>query len=171
MFVDQIEINSTKGILLVILLFAFAASLLLSIYTLIRWIVYTLQLRYRRKANEEEWNFTKVEHRQDTESPVSKDHYESLPLTKEEEEEEEASEKSHREVAPPAPVPEQPPAQEERPNQKRISFPQMTFYDEMIDLLKEKLDDPENYSTVADSKNGELYNDPLDDAKEKSHYN
>ena len=51
----------------------------------------------------------------------------------------------------------------------------MTFYDEMIDLLKEKLEDPDNYATVADnssasaaagaaaapSRQQELYQDPF----------
>lgn len=32
--------------------------------------------------------------------------------------------------------------------------PKLTFYDEMIDLLKEKLDDPDNYATVADTAGG-----------------
>lgn len=36
---------------------------------------------------------------------------------------------------------------------------QISFYDEMIDLLKEKLDDPDNYGTVADTRNACLYQD------------
>ena len=37
-----------------------------------------------------------------------------------------------------------------------------TFYDEMICLLQEKLDDPNNYGTVADSQTTCFYQDPLD---------
>ena len=47
--------------------------------------------------------------------------------------------------------------------------PQPTFYDEMLCLLKEKLDDPDNYASVVDSaaataKESQhlLYQDPLD---------
>ena len=44
--------------------------------------------------------------------------------------------------------------------------PQPTFYDEMLCLLKEKLDDPDNYASVVDSTSKEsqhlLYQDPLD---------
>ena len=54
---------------------------------------------------------------------------------------------------------------EEEKRKRRLSaaLPKMTFYDEMIDLLKEKLEDPDNYATVADSQgaaNQELYQDP-----------
>jgi len=42
---------------------------------------------------------------------------------------------------------------------------QTTFYDEMICLLQEKLEDPENYATVVDDKeltnNATLYMDPM----------
>jgi len=54
--------------------------------------------------------------------------------------------------------------------------PQPTFYDEMLCLLKEKLDDPENYASVVDNASqGEggqetqhlLYQDPLDIHKDQ----
>ena len=157
-FKEQVQVDTNKGLLLVILLAAVGLSLVVSICTLLRWIVYTLQLRakVRSGGGEMEWNFTKIEERRrSTPSPRdATDHYESLPLTREligEEEEDEqegddekASENhsSKKELA-----------QQEA---KRLSYlhdnpPKLTFYDEMIDLLKEKLDDPDNYATVADT--------------------
>ena len=55
----------------------------------------------------------------------------------------------------------------------------MTFHDEMIDLLKEKLDNPDDYTMVADTQgtatsatNQErLYQDPEATQKKSSHNN
>ena len=173
-FDDQLNANKTKGILLIILLFSILSSLLISIYTLIRWIIYTIQVRRKIKSTGE-WSFTKIEerHQQDImlDSPI--DHYERLPLTKEEEEEEiddegeenqeDLSQKEDNDI--------------EEPKVTKVEEgigapPKMTFYDEMIDLLKEKLDDPDNYATVADStvtteatNSASLYQDPVEAKK------
>jgi hypothetical protein len=77
---EQVEIDTTKGILKVILAAAIFMALVVSICTLIRWIIFTLNER-SRTLNEEEWNFTKIEERMGstprTGSPL--DHYERLP--------------------------------------------------------------------------------------------
>ena len=182
-FKDQIEIETNKGILLVILLFAVAFALLLCIYTLLRWIVYTLQVRVRVK-NEDEWNFTKIEERREAQqqSPCpTVDHYERLPLTKEEGsmgtqqsnlKEEEKEDHSQRGTASGATA-----TSTTKRNSKYLhDQPKLTFYDEMIDLLSSKLEDPDNYATVADSTSGanrkasevkdELYIDPNASSKD-----
>jgi hypothetical protein len=160
-----LEINSNKGILLIILLFAVAFSLLVSIFTLLRWIVYTLQTRTLGK-NEDEWNFTKIEERQlQTPSPV--DHYERLPLTKGASSLDLKESKSTVEEVSSERVPSRGCSNSGDLELVQVEVatkepPKMTFYDEMIDLLKEKLDDPSNYATVADTRNACLYQDPFD---------
>ena len=89
---DQIEIKTNKGILLLILMFVLASTLVIGILTLLRWIVYTFQVR-KFKRNDD-WTFTKIEEQQkplkendvteeeaielqETPSPV---HYESLAI-------------------------------------------------------------------------------------------
>ncbi|CAB4066172.1 unnamed protein product [Lepeophtheirus salmonis] len=42
-----------------------------------------------------------------------------------------------------------------------VAGPTLTFYDEMIGFIKEKLDDPENYATVSDNACGDEYSDPF----------
>ena len=158
LFKEQVQVDTNKGLLLVILLAAVSLSLVVSICTLLRWIVYTLQLRAKVRGGggrEMEWNFTKIEERRNspTSSPCpATDHYESLPLTREEEVEliEEEDEDGN-------PL-EGHSGKKEREEQqaKRLSYlhdnpPKLTFYDEMIDLLKERLDDPDNYAVVADT--------------------
>ena len=190
-FEDQIEIHTNKGILLIILLFAVVFSLLVSIVTLMRWIVYTLQIRAKTKP-EEEWNFTKIEERRQIHIPSPIVHYESLPLTAEDEEEELEEVTSEQTTYSPThdkvlnSSEGQSPKQtlsnkqtddlvvQDKENVKessdtaRVSVgapPKMTFYDEMIDLLKEKLEDPDNYATVADTGKPDkpsLYQDPFD---------
>ena len=221
---EQADVGTNKGILKVILAFTLAASLLVSICTLLRWLVYALMERGRPKVDDE-WNFTKIEQRRmlvqqnddcRTPTPAGGDHYESLPLTKEEdldgeEEEEEGGasvqtsrsdvigEKMVAEVhssgadddagskseaascattspgrisAASAKVQE---VKKEKEEEEGIGKPpKMTFYDEMIDLLKEKLEDPDNYATVADNSSGgpgsgavsrgqqSLYQDPFE---------
>ena len=165
---DQIEVETNKGILLILLLCAILFSLIMSIYTLLRWIVYTLQVRAKTRNSEEEWNFTKIEERQLHTPTTPIDHYESLALAKpeeilEEEEEEESEEVSseNKEDQTTSELMDTSTAsdraslvvgEDKRASvANRDSMPKMTFYDEMIDLLKEKLDDPDNYGTVADS--------------------
>ena len=53
-------------------------------------------------------------------------------------------------------------------NPTNPTLPKQSFFDEMIDLLTEKLDDPGNYGTVLDTKNSSsddtqqtLYQDPV----------
>lgn len=162
LFKEQVQVDTNKGLLLVILLAAISLSLVVSICTLLRWIVYTLQLRAKMRGGggrEMEWNFTKIEERRrsPTSSPCpATDHYESLPLTREEEVELIEEEDDEKPLEGHSDKKEQ--AEEERRQQqaKRLSYlhdnpPKLTFYDEMIDLLKEKLDDPDNYATVADT--------------------
>jgi hypothetical protein len=60
-FQEKIEVTTNKGILLILLLFVLASSLIVGILTLLRWIVYTFQMRGKYSSNDEEWNFTKVE--------------------------------------------------------------------------------------------------------------
>lgn len=163
LFHDHVEVSSTKGILIVILVFAIAFSLLLSIYTLLRWIVYTVQTRMRVK-NEDEWNFTKIEERmaEEQQSPSQQsvaDHYERLPLTKADGGGGGSVDTEHsnllkdevKEVSAAA-APAEAGSSSKRHSRQYLSDqpPTLTFYDEMIDLLKEKLDDPDNYATVAD---------------------
>ncbi len=227
---EQVDIDTNKGILTVLLVAAVFFSLVVSICTLLRWIAFVLRTRSLRAKNEDEWNFTKIEEKRfvvDAEdedeglggqaSPSLADHYESLPLTKEEEEDEDEDEDvleeggstqttrsdvektpdsscgskekpakaggSKREscVSSPRSRPESKISSEEEQQVKTKKEegigepPKMTFYDEMIDLLKEKLEDPDNYATVADnssasaaagaaaapSRQQELYQDPF----------
>ena len=158
LFKEQVQVDTNKGLLLVILLAAIGFSLLVSIYPLLRWIVYTLQLRAKVRGGSEEWNFTKIEERRrsPTSSPCpASDPYEELPLTREEEvelieDEEEDGKSQERHSA------KKEQSQEQQQQSKRLSYlhdnpPKLTFYDEMIDLLKERLDDPDNYAVVADT--------------------
>ena len=167
MIEDQIQIDTNKGILLTILLAAIFLSLIVSICTLLRWIVYMIQIRTRVKTTEE-WNFTKIEEKQVFATSPDTDHYEKLPLT----EEEDIPDKEDDFVSATESLPET--RDDETKNSEKKSGPiaarkSATFYDEMIDLLKEKLDDPDNYATVADTKaqgqdavNLELYENPFD---------
>ena len=161
---DQIEVKTNKGILLIVLMFVLASSLIIGIVTLLRWIVYTIQTRkYRHK---DDWSFTKIEEQQQLkendviqeaielqESP-SPTHYEALT--------------SNTDVNTPPDKKEDDPLLEAKiPEHATAGKPptQTTFYDEMICLLQEKLEDPENYSTVVDDKeltnNATLYMDPM----------
>ena len=185
---EQIEVNTNKGILLVVLMFVLTSSLIIGIITLLRWIVYTCQTRkYRRSKNDADWNFTKIEERQNLkendviqeeaieleESPSPTQHYESLALT------------ANTEITSSN---DTPPNTTDKNNIKEteesepllgVKLPehassgkpptQTTFYDEMICLLQEKLEDPDNYATVVDDKeeqqkmtnNATLYMDPM----------
>ena len=162
LFKEQVQVDTNKGLLLVILLAAISLSLVVSICTLLRWIVYTLQLRAKVRGGggrEMEWNFTKIEERRH--SPTSSspcpatDHYESLPLTREEEVELIGEEDGEKPLEGNSAKKEQTEEQQQQQT-KRLSYlhdnpPKLTFYDEMIDLLKERLDDPDNYAIVADT--------------------
>ncbi len=195
---ERVEINSNKGILTVIFVVAVFLSLIVSICTLIRWIIFVIQVRFftarGEKKDDQEWNFTKIEERHHalrSPSLLDQDHYESLPLTKEEELEEDDvisaqttlnSDRKSGEKSPNAQIdPEvcssvkdshetdsvnedSSRRNAEAKDQNVGARPKMTFYDEMIDLLKEKLDDPDNYGTVADSKGTAVvyYEDPVD---------
>ena len=170
---DQVEIHTNKGILLIILFAAIIFSLLVSIYTLIRWIVFTIQMRRYDKKNVDEWNFTKIEERRHDDKPSPIDHYERLPLAKDDDVTEEHSDKKElldsasskdvkivttKETKRKSQI--EPLKSNEATNETAQA--NLTFYDEMIDLLKEKLDDPENYATVADTKTSCLYENPFD---------
>ena len=196
---EQIEVNTNKGILLVVLMFVLTSSLIIGIITLLRWIVYTCQTRkYRRSNNDADWNFTKIEERQnilkendhviqeeeaielEESSPSPTQHYESLALT------------ANTEISTSNDTPADPnniitdnknkniiKETEESEPLLGVKLPehassgkpptQTTFYDEMICLLQEKLEDPDNYATVVDDKENEqqmtnnatLYMDPM----------
>ena len=196
---EQIEVNTNKGILLVVLMFVLTSSLIIGIITLLRWIVYTCQTRkYRRSKNDADWNFTKIEERQnilkendhviqeeeaielEESSPSPTQHYESLALT------------ANTEISTSNDTPADPnniitdnknkniiKETEESEPLLGVKLPehassgkpptQATFYDEMICLLQEKLEDPDNYATVVDDKENEqqmtnnatLYMDPM----------
>ena len=88
-FAMYFQVDSNRGILLIVLLFVLASCLVVGILTLFRWIVWTIRNR-GKGDDEEEWNFTKVEERAaGVPSPLPRDddprhhslHYESLPLT------------------------------------------------------------------------------------------
>lgn len=133
------DVYSNKGILLVLLLFALFVSLILIIYTLGRRLIYYFQVR-RYKRTEPDWNFTKIEPREPQVTTTQyNDNYEELPLATAESPIEEGEKESLIENA------AHPPTVVVTP------MPQLTFYDEVIDLLKDKLDDPNNYATVLDS--------------------
>lgn len=163
---DQITVKTNKGILLLLLMFVLASTLVVGILTLIRWIIYTIQVRqFHKKHDHQDWSFTKIEEQQTLkeeieeaieleESPTtsqSPQHYESLANDDKREDE--------KEPLLEAKLPEH--ASEGKPPV------QTTFYDEMICLLQEKLEDPENYSTVKDDKDNAttLYMDPLSTRK------
>ncbi|XP_059094516.1 uncharacterized protein LOC131889437 [Tigriopus californicus] len=131
------DVYSNKGILLVLLLFALFVSLILIIYTLGRRLVYYFQVR-RYKRTEPDWNFTKIEPREPQVPIQFNDNYEELPLANADSPIEEGEKESLIENAAQPPTVVTP-------------MPQLTFYDEVIDLLKDKLDDPNNYATVLDS--------------------
>lgn len=155
MIQKQIQINTNKGILLLVLAFVLASTLLVGIFTLIRWIIYTVQLRKFNKTDAD-WNFTKIEEKEkiipeaeiielEESSPGSSaQHYESLNNDQKEPLLEDVKLPEHATEGKPPPT-------------------GTTFYDEMICLLQEKLEDPENYSTVVDDKleNATFYMDPL----------
>ena len=170
---EHIEVNIDKGILLVVLMFALSSTLIVGIFTLFRWIIYTIQVRkFNHKDN---WSFTKIEEQQKLkendlieeaieleDSPSPTQHYESLALT------------TNTEVNTPPDTAKKSDSNAEHEPLLEVKLPevategqpptQTTFYDEMICLLQEKLDDPENYATVADDKeittNATLYMDP-----------
>ena len=242
-FQEKIEVKTNKGILLILLLFVLASSLIVGILTLLRWIVYTFQMRGKYSSNDEEWNFTKVEellivHGSDDDannSPSSfngslTQHYESLPLTTTEvlmestpsssptkikveticreaksnksslispmhnkklSKDDTKNEDNEVKVA----LLKEPSLSQDVANtgssksnitkssttttsdipngdanlENNVSnMPKQSFYDEMINLLTEKLDDPENYGTVLDTKSKSsettqqvLYQDPV----------
>jgi hypothetical protein len=172
---EQIEVNTNKGILLLVLIFVLASTLVVGIVTLLRWIVYTIQMRKFRKNDE--WSFTKVEQQKFKhtdnieeeaieleESPSPTQHYESLPLTTNTEVNtppgKKASESGNIDDA------DEPLLKANMPEVSVGKPPtQKTFYDEMISLLQEKLQDPDNYATVVDdtemTNNATLYMDPM----------
>ena len=254
-FQEQIEVTTNKGILLIVLLFVLASSFVVGILTLLRWMVYSFQMRGKYADNDEEWNFTKVEERlipcgsDDgmNNSPSSfngslTQHYESLPLTTTEvmlestpsstptktkvdepgrngetiNRESQSHESSHKsthnrvtdaerkndhdlteellqQTSPTSkwrtleikkdPEPQisknlgsnkvSPSSRSNEDNEKASNstnptLPKQSFFDEMINLLTEKLDDPGNYGTVLDTKNDSseatqqtLYQDPV----------
>lgn len=173
---EHIELNIDKGILLVVLMFVLCSTLIVGIFTLFRWIIYTIQVR-KFDHHKDNWSFTKIEEQQKLkendlieeaieleDSPSPTQHYESLALT------------ANTEVnTPPDLKPKnngdaidekEPLLMAKLPEVATEGAPpvQTTFYDEMICLLQEKLEDPENYATVADDKemtnNATLYMDP-----------
>jgi len=176
---DQIEITTNKGILLLLLMFVLASTLIVSILTLLRWIVYTIQARKFHKNDE--WSFTKIEEQQKLkendaveeeaielqDSSPSPEHYESLvpvvaPSTPATLPASEAAKRTLETVV----IEKEPLLEAKLPEHATEGKPptQTTFYDEMICLLQEKLEDPENYSTVVDDKdthNATFYMDPM----------
>ena len=172
---ENIAIHTNRGILLIILSAAIFLSLIVSICTLLRWIVYTLQWRAKIK-NEDEWNFTKIEAK-GADSPMESGHYEKLPLTTTDEslqsevienslESPQTQDQVHSDRQ--SFIQSENQSMQKDSNEKTESTSNKqgetaTFYDEMIDLLKEKLDDPNNYASVADMRpNQELYEDPFE---------
>lgn len=183
---DQIEIKTNKGILLLILMFVLASTLVIGILTLLRWIVYTFQVR-KFKRNDD-WTFTKIEEQQkplkendvteeeaielqETPSPV---YYESLAIPdnqvslSDDSQTLAATKKEQQETSPIVNDEHEPLLEVKLPEHSSEGKPptQTTFYDEMICLLQEKLQDPENYSSVVDdtsasTHNATLYMDPL----------
>ena len=187
-FQEQIEVKTNKGILLIVLLFSLASCFVVGILTFFRWIVFVVTTRDDPEV-EDQWNFTKVEERlqspdhedgalivHDKSSPSSSGggerHYESLPLTTTEVLVESQASSPKTEIPAVAGVVEDlkpPDVLEQVPAGEKPK--QQTFYDEMICLLKEKLEDPDNYATVADNGNAKdgggetqhlLYQDPHD---------
>ena len=167
------EEKRTRNILKVVLMFVLISTLLVGILTLFRWIIYTIQVR-KFDHHKDNWSFTKIEEQQKLkendlieeeaieleDSPSPTQHYESLALT------------SNTETSTPPDL--KPEKSEEKEPLLMAKLPevategappvQTTFYDEMICLLQEKLEDPENYATVVDDKemtnNATLYMDP-----------
>ncbi len=173
---DQIQINTNKGILLIVLIFALASTLVIGILTLCRWIVYTIQAR-KFYNNDDNWNFTKIEEQQKLKENIIEE--EVIEEAIELEESSPSSSNEHYEAlgnATSSIEKENEPLLEVKlPEHASEGKPptQTTFYDEMICLLQEKLEDPENYSTVVDDKdlsgnNATLYMDPLNLNKNKS---
>ena len=144
---DKVQSTQYQGLLLVVLIFVLAASLIIGIITLFRWIVYSIQTRkFKRK---EDWSFTKIEEQQQLkendviqeaieleESPSPTQHYESLALT------------ANTEVNTPPPDSNttkkdsvDPLLEAKLPEHATAGKPptQTTFYDEMICLLQGKL--------------------------------
>ena len=239
-FQEQLEVTSNKGILLIVLLFVLASSLVVGILTLLRWIVYSFQMRGKYSDADDDWNFTKVEERliahtsddQVNNSPSSFNgsliqHYESLPLTTTEvmmestpstsptkaniiTNKETLSNKSslrstkHSKAYHEDAVNEESAGKEHLLKESLITHdaenigsstsnatrsslttpdiqvadiswkknssntPKQSFFDEMIDLLTEKLEDPDNYGTVLDTRNKSsensqqvVYQDPV----------
>ena len=141
---------------------------------------------YRRSKNDADWNFTKIEERQNLkendviqeeaieleESPSPTQHYESLALTANTEitsndtpDPNNTTDKNNKETEESEPL-----LGVKLPEHASSGKPptQTTFYDEMICLLQEKLEDPNNYATVVDDKeeeqmtnNATLYMDPM----------
>ena len=165
---EHLEEKIDKGILLVVLMFVLCSTLIVGIITLFRWIIYTIQVR-KFDHHKDNWSFTKIEEQQKLkeneeaieleDSPSPTQHYESLALTANTEVNTPPDLKAKNEETEPlleAKLPEV--ATEGAPPV------QTTFYDEMICLLQEKLEDPENYATVVDDKemttNATLYMDP-----------
>ena len=244
-FQEQLEVTTNKGILLIVLLFVLASSLVVGILTLFRWIVYSFQMRGKYADNDDEWNFTKVEERLITNgsdediNPTSLNgsliqHYESLPLTTTEVLMESTPSSSPTKITNPDTINKDPKSNKSsiksspmhhnktsaneivcngdesekekllnhssfsnntekstasngstvklskpNPNTEGLesnlqnssltNTPKQSFFDEMIDLLTEKLEDPDNYGTVLDTNtkpsesNAQqiLYQDPV----------
>ncbi|QQP38081.1 Hypothetical protein FKW44_018562, partial [Caligus rogercresseyi] len=143
---ERFRPDRDQGILLILLATATLMSIILIIYSFFRWIFFLLYSP-EESSKEEEWNFTQIEPLKPPETPSSGlNHYDApgeplVPPDSQAEEEELKSNKRKSIVVP---------------------GPTLTFYDEMIGFIKEKLDDPENYATVSDHNAGDTYMDPFD---------
>merc|ERR1719270_1051516 len=178
---DQIEVKTNKGILLLLLMFVLASTLVVGILTLLRWIVYTIQAR-KFKRNDE-WSFTKIEEQQkplkendvteeeaiELQETPSPQHYESLAIPDNPVSLSDSQTLATKKETSVINDEHEPLLEAKLPEHSSEGKPptHTTFYDEMICLLQEKLEDPENYSSVVDEtttndkNNATLYMDPL----------
>lgn len=214
----RLEVETNRGILLVVLTFVLCASVLVGICTLVRWLVFlaSASSKDERGRMMDDWNFTKVEERlmipSSHEGSDDEDENKGSGSPEASGSSRGRGQRRHQSLAltttevliesPPTSIKASPgspggdlkastsaaaettmkplsPETGVKPLgdlAERMGLtttgsndlgPKQTFYDEMIDLLKEKLEDPENYATVADDsarKAGEaagpLYQDP-----------
>ena len=89
-----LDLEENSEILLVVLMFVLISTLIVGIFTLFRWIIYTIQVR-KFDHHKDNWSFTKIEEQQKLkendlieeeaieleDSPSPTQHYESLALT------------------------------------------------------------------------------------------
>nr|XP_040570677.1 uncharacterized protein LOC121119915 [Lepeophtheirus salmonis] len=140
---EKFRPDRDQGILLILLVSVFFLTLIVSIFTFFRWIAFLISEK-KHSSNEEEWNFTHIEPLKPPETPSSGvNHYDAPrePLFGSNNDKDDDVKSSHRKSI--------------------VAGPTLTFYDEMIGFIKEKLDDPENYATVSDNACGDEYSDPF----------